>query len=209
MACLIPVVTASSAWAAPIVVGGPTPGTVPAGYTEFSFNLTGYGSGTAGENSPMTSLRGTFSIAGGGTMSFPGTAAQFTPFSTNASAGSASNPPRSYINFDGTAGTFTRTPGAAATSLLGTWFTSNSTLNLRPVDVTVGPADDGFDQTLLSQIYVLNATPSTVLTFSGEYNTSTVQTIPLSFTAAIPEPASMLAIAGAGAALMVRRRKTA
>jgi hypothetical protein len=204
--------TAGAAQAALIIESTRT-GTNVNGFDEITFRIAGYtGANATSTGSPsdpndggtdtISGIQGTFAAVGAGaTLSVPGTAATFRNGTTNADGTVRENPPKSYANFDSTAGTFTRDPATAVpTTVTGTWFTADSTLRLRAADIT--PADE-FEQTLLAQVYV---TPGADVSFDGVFNSYVGTSQPLSFTS-VPEPAGLALVSlGVGAALLRRRR---
>lgn len=177
-------------------------GTNVNGFDEISVKLTGYSGpdATFAGTDRVNSLTGTFTVSGGGTLSAPGTATSYKANTTN-NVGGRNNPPNSYVNFDSIlSGDFARSPATATpASLTGTWYTTDPTLYLRPVDTT--PLD-GFDQTLFAQVYV---TPGTGVSFSGQYNSDAVQAAAVTFTS-VPEPAAAGWVGLAGVVALARRR---
>lgn len=86
----------------------------------------------------------------------------------------------SWVNFDLYAVGLARDGAAnAATAAGATWFTTDATARLRPVDTTVGGDDDGIDQTLLAQVFI---SPGGAVSFNGKINTSAAVGAPFSFT---------------------------
>jgi hypothetical protein len=201
---------------AALLVSAQRTGTNINGFDEITFSITGYtGANATSTGSPtdpndggidtVSGIQGTFSAIGAGAeLSFPGTTTTvIRNNTTNVDGTTRENPPKSYANFDSAAGTFTRTPNdATPSSLNGTWFTADSTLRLRPTDITVGGTDDGFDQTMLAQVYV---TPGADVSFDGVFNSYVGTSQPLTFTS-VPEPGVFAGLAAVGLLGLRRRR---
>ncbi len=162
-------------------------------------------------NGGITSVTGTLSVDGAGSLSLPGSDSTWFLNLTSASAGISG---QTYFNFERVNNLvpqfYTRTPaGGPYTSLFGNpWFSTTSSRRLKPSDI---PTGDGFDQTLLGVIYVA---PGTGFSFDGLFNISapgrtTLTSQPFSFEVAatvVPEPSAALAGMAVAAVLLGRRR---
>jgi hypothetical protein len=156
----------------------------------------------------VSGIEGTFTAVGtSAVLSTPGNNSQYIARTTNAFAGT---PNTSFANFDLTvAGVFSRNPAGSTTptALTGSWFTtgdgSPTGTRIRPVDTSVGPTNDDFDQTLLATFFV---TPGADVSFAGQFNSYANTGQPLSFSS-VPEPTALAALGLAGGAILRRRRR--
>jgi hypothetical protein len=200
---------AASAASAAIVVTGTETG-LYGGFSEITFKITSIGAGEIAVNS----IQGTFTGIGTAPLiSLPGTTLTLwrnNALNTTADPGNAYTPPHSGFNFDSQTGTWSRTPNAAeVTSFSGTAFTSDNTAFLKP-----GPDDDAgtggdnsINEEVVAIIFVKGGPGQFGVSFSGSYNSQTVQDAPVTFQALIPEPATAGLMSLGALGLLARRRR--